>query len=174
MFQDGGWCEMKILVLSDSHSGLSFMRLCIRQVLPDAVVHLGDYYEDGSVMAKENPELPFYQVPGNCDRYRCIAWQQEILAIPVGGVKLYMTHGHKHGVKSGTGRLLEAARACGAGAALYGHTHRAECRQEPDGLWVLNPGTCSHFGGSAGLMVIENNKITSCRILRQEDLEENL
>ena len=36
---------MKILVLSDSHSTLSFMRLCIQSLCPDAVVHLGDHYQ---------------------------------------------------------------------------------------------------------------------------------
>ena len=41
---------MKILVLSDSHSALSFMRRCIGAVRPDAVVHLGDYYEDAQTM----------------------------------------------------------------------------------------------------------------------------
>ena len=44
---------MKILVLSDSHAGLSFMRRCIRTVKPDALVHLGDYYDDGAAMAEE-------------------------------------------------------------------------------------------------------------------------
>ena len=37
----------RILVLSDSHSGNSFMRWCVDTVKPDAIVHLGDYYEDG-------------------------------------------------------------------------------------------------------------------------------
>ena len=31
---------MKILVLSDSHSALSFMRRCVDAVHPDAIVHL--------------------------------------------------------------------------------------------------------------------------------------
>ena len=37
---------MKILVLSDSHSALSFMRSCIETVKPDRIIHLGDYYDD--------------------------------------------------------------------------------------------------------------------------------
>ena len=34
----------RILVLSDSHSGTSFMRWCVDHVKPDAIVHLGDYF----------------------------------------------------------------------------------------------------------------------------------
>lgn len=162
---------MKILVLSDSHSGLSFMRQCIRILKPDAVIHLGDYFDDGKAMAEEFSHLRFHQVPGNCDRYRCLSLQPEVLAYPVCGVKLYMTHGHCHGVKSGIGRLLADARASGAQAALYGHTHEADCHREPDGMWVLNPGCCGFYGGSAGLIETDGNTITACQILRQADLE---
>lgn len=162
---------MKILVLSDSHAALSFMRYCIDKVKPDHVVHLGDHYDDGAAMAQENPNIRFHQVPGNCDRYRCDPWITELLCCPIGGVKLYMTHGHKQCVKSGTHRLLLEARKSGAQAALYGHTHQAQCYQEEDGLWVLNPGSCGSWGGSAGIIEVVQERISSCRIVRQEDLE---
>lgn len=163
---------MKILVLSDSHSGLSFMRRCIQAVRPDALVHLGDHYDDGEAMAQENPNLMTHQVPGNCDRYRMVRFHPEVLCYPVCGVKLYMTHGHNHGVKMGTYRLLKDARAADAQAALYGHTHIADCHREEDGLWVLNPGSCGTSGGSAGLIEVENGNIITCRIIKQGDLEE--
>ena len=83
-----------------------------------------------------------------------------------------MTHGHKYDVKTTTAAMLVEARAMHAKAALYGHTHVADCHREEDGLWVLNPGSCGYGGGSAGLMEVENGKIISCRILRQDDLEE--
>ena len=162
---------MKILVLSDSHAALSFMRMCVAAVKPDVIIHLGDYFEDGTVMAEEYPYIRFFQVPGNCDRFRCLPWQPEVVSCDVGGVMVYMTHGHNHGVKSGTDRLLADARKSRAQIVLYGHTHCPDCRQEEDGLWVLNPGTCGSYGGSVGLIVIENNKISSCHILRQEDME---
>ena len=44
---------MKILVLSDSHSTLSFMRRCIESVKPDAIIHLGDHFDDGIAMKEE-------------------------------------------------------------------------------------------------------------------------
>ena len=163
---------MKILVLSDSHSALRFMRRCITRIKPDTVIHLGDYYDDASALAEENPHLVFHQVPGNCDRYRCPMNTLEVLDYPVCGVRLYMTHGHRHMVKSGIGGLVAAARRSGAQAALYGHTHRADCHQEADGLWVLNPGSCGSSDGSAGLIETDGKTITACRIIRQADLEE--
>ena len=162
---------MKILVLSDSHSAISFMRCCVDAVCPDAIVHLGDYFDDGQALAEEYPRIPFYQVPGNCYRFRCPRWAQEIRIEPVLGVPLYMTHGHRHNVKMDTGLLIRDARASRSAAVLYGHTHVAECRQEPDGMWVLNPGSCGYFDGSAGLMEVSGGRILSCRILRQSDLE---
>ena len=163
---------MKILVLSDSHSALRFMRASIEKVKPHTVIHLGDYYDDGAAMADEYPEISFVQVPGNCDRYRCPPFCPEVLIQSVCGLPLYMTHGHKHMVKSGIYRLLLDARKAKVQAVLYGHTHIADCHQEEDGLWLVNPGAARHSGGSAGLIEIQDKKIISCRILNGRDLEE--
>lgn len=163
---------MKILVLSDSHSALSFMRRCVDSVKPDVLMHLGDYFDDGIAIKEEYPGIPMYQVPGNCDRYRYSASQPEILIPRIFGVAFYMTHGHRHNVKMYTGLLLKDARAAGAAIALYGHTHEAECFREDDGLWVMNPGSCGYYGGSAGLIEVADKKIIDCRIIRQNDLEE--
>ena len=83
-----------------------------------------------------------------------------------------MTHGHKHGVKMTLVNLLREARKTNAKAVLYGHTHIPDCYQEEDGLWVLNPGSCSSWGGSVGLIETEGNRIKTCRILDRTDLEE--
>lgn len=146
------------------------MRLCIRTVKPDAVVHLGDYYDDGEAMAEENPEIPFFRVPGNCDRSRGWIPDPEIRIEKICGVWLYLTHGHLHGVKYDRHRLICDARAAKVQAVLYGHTHCAECYQEEDGLWVLNPGTCGYGSGSAGLIEVQDGKILGCRILTQEEV----
>jgi len=163
---------MRLLVFSDSHSGISFMRKAICAVRPDAVIHLGDYYDDASAVAEEFPAIVFHQVPGNCDRFRCIPNTPEMLCYPIGGVMLFMAHGHNQQVKSSLSSLLRAARGYGAAAALYGHTHIPDCHREGDGLWVLNPGSCSSLGGSGGLLDLENGKIKACRLLRAADLEE--
>ena len=163
---------MKILVLSDSHSGLRFMRQCVEKIKPDAVVHLGDYYDDGETLAETYPHIPVHQVAGNCDKYRCPLSAREMLCYPLGGVMMYMTHGHRERVKFGIGGLKGEARRFGAKAALYGHTHVADCHCEEDGLWVLNPGSAGYGGGSAGMIETDGQKITACYLLSQMDLEE--
>lgn len=147
------------------------MRFCIEYIKPVHVIHLGDYYEDGTIMAEEYPHIRFHQVPGNCDRYRMMQPCPEILCYPIGGVKLFMTHGHKHGVKSDICRLLADAGEQGVQAVLFGHTHSPLCFQTEDGMWVMNPGTCGSWGGSVGLLEIADGKISACRLLRQADIE---
>lgn len=160
---------MKILVLSDSHSAMSFMRRCIETVKPDAVVHLGDHYDDAETMKEEFPHIPFYLVPGNCDRYRCIPGTPEIRVERICGLDVYLTHGHRHSVKQYLGSLLRDARLCKVKIALYGHTHVADCHQEADGLWVMNPGSCGYYGGTAGLILTQDGQIQDCSILRDSD-----
>lgn len=162
---------MKILVFSDSHASLGFMRRCVDVIRPNCIIHLGDYYDDGETIAQENPQVTFYQVPGNCDRYRCPPDAAPVLCIPIFGVRTFMTHGHQHYVKSGIGGLLADARRCGSQLLLYGHTHSRDCHQEKDGLWVLNPGA-SGYGGSAGIVEIEKEGSIACRILTETDLED--
>ena len=161
---------MKILVLSDSHSALSFMNYCVRKIRPDVIFHLGDHFDDGEALREAFPELWVYQVPGNCDRYRCPPDVSEVVVVTLDGVRFLLTHGHRHNVKVSPCALLEAARKAGVQAALYGHTHADVCYQEPDGLWVMNPGSCGYFGGTAGLIETRGGKIESARILRESDL----
>ena len=163
---------MKILVLSDSHSAMRFMRSWVEAVKPQAIVHLGDHYDDGETLKELYPHIELHQVPGNCDRYRCPPWVHARLCYDVCGVRLFMTHGHKYGVKTSTAMMLAEARAMHAQAALYGHTHVAECYREETGMWVLNPGSSGYGGGSAGLMEVENGEIVSCRIIAADYLEE--
>lgn len=163
---------MKVLVVSDSHSGLSYMRHWARLIMPQVILHLGDYFDDGQVLGEEFPASRLIQVPGNCDRFRCIGTEPEIIFTVLDGVGIYMTHGHRHGVKSGTGALLAAARTAKADVVLYGHTHRESCYQADDGMWVMNPGSCGSSGGSVGLLEIQQGKILGCRVLHREDMEE--
>ena len=163
---------MKILVLSDSHSSLAFMRRAISSVKPDAVVHLGDGYYDLEYFPDLYPDLPVHQVTGNCD-YNAPPGARQMLCYSLGGVMTYMTHGHNHHVKlAGTDYLLRDARNLGAKLVLYGHTHRIDCRQEPDGVWVLNPGSAGKGTLSAGLVKTDGQKVTSCYLLTEKDLED--
>ena len=160
---------MKILVFSDSHSSLRFMYRCVEAFKPDAIVHLGDHYDDGQALAEKYPHIPVHQVAGNCDKYRAPVSAREMLCYTLGGVMIYMTHGHNHHVKQGLGALLADARKYNARAVLYGHTHIPDCHQEADGLWVMNPGSAGH---SAGVLKTDGQAITACYFLTEKDLEE--
>lgn len=162
---------MKILVVSDSHSALRFMKKCVERIKPDAVVHLGDYYDDGEALAEINPYIPVHQVAGNCDKYRCPIHAREMLCYRLGGVMTYMTHGHALHVKSGIGGLVAEAGRYGAQVALYGHTHIPDCHREENGMWVLNPGSAAH---SAGVLETDGQEVTACYLLIETDLEEML
>ena len=160
---------MKVLVLSDSHTRMEFMRLCTEKIQPDVLIHLGDHLEDARKLGREYPDIPLCAVPGNCDRdCGLLPFRTETLD----GVRIFMTHGHLHGVKNGLGMLLSAARLRGADAVLCGHTHLAECRREEDGLLVMNPGTCGYPRETAGLLEIRDGAVVSARILTREDLAE--
>lgn len=164
---------MKILVVSDSHSGLSYMRRWAEVLRPQVVIHLGDYYDDADLFEEMPWVHRLYRVPGNCDLYRSSLFhQREVCFEELEGVSIWFTHGHRHGVKQGIGKLMETARLARADVVLYGHTHQAECFRTEDGIWVMNPGSCGGYGGSVGLLRVERGQVLECRILRAEDMDE--
>lgn len=156
---------MKILVFSDSHRFREDMIRTIQAQRPDAVIHLGDYARDVLTLRERFPGLPIYQVRGNCDGPAGPGDIPEIQTIQLEGVTIFMTHGHLHRVKLLLLPLLAEARANGAAICLYGHTHRADCHQESDGLWVLNPGASGGLPPTAGLIQLEQGKILDIRLL---------
>lgn len=129
---------MKVAVFSDTHGVTTPMVRAIRQVRPDALVHLGDYERDTAVLLKEFPELPLYHVCGNCD-YAPSA--PNCLTVQLGPVTVFLTHGHLYHVEYGhIDSLVYAAQEAGAQLALYGHTH-IPLHEDVGGVKVLNPGT---------------------------------
>ena len=126
------------------------------QVKPDAVIHLGDHISDARELQRQYPDADYYTVPGNCDS--SAAGETEML-VTLDGVRVFLTHGHRYGVKSGLHTLIETARNRGAALALFGHTHRALVRQLP-GLWLMNPGQMARHGSglpaSYGILSVNN------------------
>lgn len=163
--------SLKILVLSDSHSSLRCMRTAMDAIVPDAVIHLGDYVSDGEAIASDYPGTRFYQVAGNCDRYREISGCPEVRIETFRGVRFFITHGHLHGVKTYYDKLIFEARKCNASVALFGHTHEAYCEHLDNGMWVMNPGSCGYSGGSVGLVEIDDDSCVNCKIIYPKDLE---
>lgn len=163
---------MKLLILSDSHSAFGLMQRFTEYVNPNVIIHLGDYVRDADALSVEYPNIRFLQVAGNCDKYRVSPDYPEVRLETVGGIRILMTHGHLHNVKLYTWKLISEAQKCQADVVLYGHTHQQECFQLEDRLWVMNPGSCSYYGGTAGLIEIEDSAIKTCRVLTQSEVEE--
>ena len=108
---------------------------------PDMAFHLGDCIGDAQDLSSAFPMLDLSYVPGNCDY--CTSVPASLLQ-EAGGVRIFLTHGHLFGVKTGLTRLLLEGKRVGAQLVLFGHTHRPYLA-EHDGVWLLNPGSC-HAG----------------------------
>ena len=153
---------MKLLILSDSHGDVGTMLEIVERENPNEIFHLGDCVRDAESLSYACPGTQVIMVPGNCDGWTGMS---ERLLLEREGVRILLAHGHRWHVKSGVGAALADARACGADILLYGHTHRAVCSREEDGLWRVNPGTAGGVYAPAtyGVLMLENGKI-SCEI----------
>lgn len=98
---------MRIIVFSDSHGGAR----CIAEALmmhpeAQAVIHLGDGERDMAALGSLLEGKRLIAVSGNCDLYSDLP--AEALE-DIGGVRILCTHGHRYGVKSSDGALVERA-----------------------------------------------------------------
>ena len=146
---------MKILVVSDSHGKVDNLIRAVELTHPDYVLHLGDCQRDLEKLRQTFPMLPMEGVPGNCDYGSC---DQPERLIELGGVRIFMLHGHTRNVKSSPMSALYAAKEYGAQVLLFGHTHRPMV--DNDGaLLVLNPGAAGDpLRPTCGLLTIENGR----------------
>jgi len=118
----------------------------------DAAIFLGDGLGDlAPASAHTGFALPWYTVRGNVDNNTSLPGSMT-LEIPESGRtarKLFLTHGNVYRIGEGCQTLAAAARANGAEAALYGHTHIPSCTA-PDGVFLLNPGSIGRPRSNAG------------------------
>ena len=160
----------KILVFSDSHGRTGDMQYIIDRVHPDAeyVLHLGDGEADAERLSEEFPRQAFVTVRGNRDWGFGDSNLQRVLEIE--GVRIFMCHGHKNDVYSGTRVIASFANSRNCDIALYGHTHYSEYVTVPkpgtDGrvLHILNPGSVTVprggqtvKGKSYGVIMLDGN-----------------
>ena len=151
---------MRILVFSDSHGNTTCMDRAMRAVGAfDAVIHLGDIERDVRYLEKVCT-VPVYAVLGNND-FGSVRETERVITL--GGVNIFMCHGHTRSVRSGTEAIEAAAAARDCSVALYGHTHRSDDRVE-NGILVFNPGSCHlprNGRPSFGILEIEDGKCSS-------------
>ena len=126
------------------------LRAILAQPKAEVVIHLGDGEEELLRAKRAFPEKMFLAVRGNCDFGSDLPLTGEFTAQ---GVKIFYTHGHYSGVKSGLYTFACAARERGAQVALYGHTHNA-LEDYDDGLYLLNPGSLNSWEATYGTVDI--------------------
>ena len=153
----------RIGIVSDSHG----MRGLLEQALIkleaesplDALIHCGDGGRDVQFLAGNI--LQTVIVRGNCDGWSD-QFEDEML-VNIGGVNIFVTHGHRYGVKSGLDALANAAVSKCAQVACFGHTHKPFCEYR-DGVLLINPGTCTLHGACA-LMTVDADGSFQARLL---------
>lgn len=128
---------MLVLILSDSHGNLEPMRLAVEREKPDAIIHLGDCWRDVPPLQERYPQLPFYQVAGNCD-FTFLLPREQVITLE--GHRIVITHGDQQGVKGSMYGVEALAREENAELLLFGHTHIPYCDYHGTAL-LMNPGS---------------------------------
>lgn len=138
---------LRALVLSDIHGEDTTLRWLLERVWKetgpiDAYLCLGDGVRDferaESFIRERDEHAVMYAVKGNNDW--CDAPLMRIITL--GGVRIFMTHGHNQRVKSSLYYLQDAVRDAKCDVGLYGHTHSANI--EMNAALLVNPGAvCS-------------------------------
>ena len=131
--------EKKSLLISDTHGFHENLKAVVAQEAPfDRVLHMGDT-EGWDPVIEEIVGVPVDIVAGNCDWASALPSER---TVNIGGVSIFMTHGHEYYVTTGMEVLLDRARECGCQVVLFGHTHRP-FQQMSDGVLIANPGSIS-------------------------------
>lgn len=150
---------MNILVFADSHTDVPTMLSVIHAQKPDAILHLGDHLADGLALQRQT-NLRTHLVKGNTDQ-ESGASEEELISFEK--TRVYMTHGHKHNVQDGLGKLYDTGVRNNARIILFGHTHKPmlSCI---DGIWLMNPGRIGRISSKTihatyGSIAITGNRI---------------
>ena len=144
----------KLLILSDTHGNISGLEK-LKEIMAesDYIIHLGDHQKDIKLYREFDNKI--YSVLGNCDG----CGPDKIIEIE--DLKILLTHGDKHRVKSGLLNLFLHAKEVGVNVVLFGHTH-SSLIEEKDGVTFINPGALGGFWGkSYCYAVVHKNKITA-------------
>lgn len=123
---------MKVLVTSDSHGKAVLLAQIVEKEQADYVIHCGDFCTDKAQL----PSVEMSVVRGNCD-FEEVASEEEVT---LAGYHFFVTHGHRHQVKSSLLPLSLLAQERGADIVCFGHSHFPLCEQEGKTLFI-NPGS---------------------------------
>lgn len=151
---------MRILVFSDTHRNIdNCLKLCNNLLGVDLIIHLGDMKADADEIERKTG-IKVETILGNNEFI--LGKTEKVLEFD--GIKIFITHGHKYGVKTDKTRIAEKVKATGAYIGLFGHTH-IPFDDTVDGIRLLNPGSAGYaLHPSYGIIEIENGKLSACVI----------
>ncbi len=131
---------MRILIVSDTHGKLEYLKEAIRRSRPfELLVHAGDI-EGDEERVSELAGCAAIMVRGNNDFFSFLSAEREFM---IGDLKVFLTHGTAYHVSTGPEWLIEEASSRGADIAIFGHTHRPVI-ESIRGMTILNPGSLSY------------------------------
>ncbi len=132
------------------------------------LLFLGDGDRAFCELRENYPLMGFVGVGGNCDGFAAFIGEElpDERVLNIGGVKIYMTHGHRTGTSDEV--LGWRATSKSANVALYGHTHIPHLGEYKAAngktVKVFNPGSIGDpRGGSCasyGIMEIKEGEFT--------------
>lgn len=124
----------KLLIVSDTHSDLSRLKLLVTQNKYDAIIHAGDF----EVASSDLNKLRVIYVSGNND-----IQGQELSFFEVDQWRFLIIHGHKQfsfDLNHWHNNLVNLAKKHHCNVVIYGHSHREEVSQI-NGIYLINPGS---------------------------------
>lgn len=145
---------MRIFIASDSHNNQTALQHAILKEAPDAIIHLGDGYDD----LPKNSNTPIYQVCGNCDSIFCALPEKRVIELD--GVRILITHGQKYNVKFSLSSLLFAAMEEQASLVLFGHTHVPYEDIHTNGISLINPGAIYRAPHRYGMLITSKGEFS--------------
>ncbi len=151
--------SMKIIVMSDSHGNTQALIDAVFDEQPQLILHLGDYERDCGKVREAYPMIDLRAVRGNCD-FR--AREPEYDEFVVQDKRIFMTHGHQYGVKTGLNSVMNSGFARRADILLFGHTH-IPYYDVVEGMYIVNPGSIAFREQTYAVLEIEHGVI-KCRI----------
>ena len=142
---------MRVLVVSDTHGDLyTLKKAVLSQPKAEVVIHCGDGEEQAQWIRENFKDKAVINVRGNCDWCSNTPATEEIT---LEGKKIFITHGHLYKAKMTLTPLYLEAKSRNADILCFGHTH-IPTEDYSDGLYVLNPGSCSGYGATYGYIDI--------------------
>lgn len=145
---------MRIGVISDTHGDQS----AIRQVVKSAVnvdmwLHAGDCSQDAEYL-RNLVSVPVIAVRGNCDGHTTANIDE---FVEVDDIKIWLTHGHRYGVKQSRQDLVRWGKYHQVDAVIYGHTHIPD-NHRSEGILVFNPGSAHSSRATYGILNINDGQ----------------